>query len=61
MRLFQGLIPSLSGISSAGFNSRRKDKDKKKINVILHNVDEPTAEDGLARKKTDMDIATKIF
>jgi len=41
--------------------AEEKDKDKRKLNVILHNVEEPTAEDGLARKKTDMDVAAKIF
>ena len=29
--------------------------------MILHKVGEPTAEDGLTRKKTDMDVAAKIF
>ena len=51
------------GISSAVASviAEEKDKDKRKLNVILHNVDEPKAEDGLARKKTDMDVAVKIF
>ena len=54
---------TVGGISSAVASviAEEKDKDKRKLNVILHNVDEPTAEDGLARKKTDMDVAAKIF
>lgn len=63
-----GLLPrveslSVGGISSAVASviSEEKDKDKRKLNLILHNVVEPTADDGQTRKKEDIDHVSDIF
>ena len=63
-----GILPrpetlTVGGISSAValVIAEEKDRDKRKLNVILHNFCEPTAEDGLVRKKEDMDVATNMF
>jgi len=43
------------------WNQSEKDKDKRKTNVILHNVVEPTAEDGQTRKSEDIKCVSDIF
>jgi len=47
------VLPRLDTLTTGGISSavasvisEEKDKDKRKLNVILHNVIEPTAEDG---------------
>ena len=56
-----GILPmpdslTVGGISTAVASviAEEKDRDKRKLNLILHNVNEPIAEDGLVRKKEDI-------
>jgi len=63
-----GLLPrveslSVSGISSAVASvlSEEKDKDERKLNVILHNVTEYTADGGQTRKREDIIQVSNIF
>ena len=41
--------------------SEEKDKEKRKLNVILHNVAEPTADNSQSRKREDIDHVSSIF
>ena len=63
-----GLLPriellSVGGISSAVASvlSEEKVKEKRKLNVILHNVVERTADNGQSRKREDIDHVSSIF
>ena len=63
-----GLLPRVESLSVGGISSavasvlnEEKDKEKRKLNVILHNVTEPTADDGQSRKKEDTDHVSSIF
>jgi len=42
-------------------SNEEKDREKRRLNLILHNVVESTAEDGQAREKEDIDKVSQIF
>jgi len=60
-----GLLPKLDtgAITSAAASaiSEEKERDKRKLNVILHNLAEPTSEEGNSRKKEDIEQVSRIF
>lgn len=41
--------------------NEEKEKEKKHLNLIIHNLEEPTDEDGLARKEADIQKASKVI
>ena len=63
-----GLLPRVESLSVGGISSavasalnEEKDKEKRKFNVILHSVTEPTADDGQSKKKEGIDHVSSIF
>jgi len=63
-----GNLPSPEILTAGGTSSdvesviaEEKDKEKRKTDVILHNVVEPTAEDGQTRKSEDIKCVSDIF
>lgn len=63
-----GILPNPEVLTAGGISSavesviaEEKDKDKRKMNVILHNVIESTAEDGQTRKTEDINVVSDIF
>ena len=63
-----GILPKADSLTSGGITSavvsaisEEKDRDKRKLNVILHNVSEPTSDDGNSRKKEDIEQVSSIF
>lgn len=63
-----GILPRVESLSAGSIStavtsalSEERDKEKRKLNLIVHNTVEPTAEDGQARKKQDIDNISRIF
>ena len=60
-----GLLPKIDtgGITSAVASaiSEEKERNKRKLNLILHNVTEPSSDDGNCRKKEDIEHVSNIF
>ena len=44
----------------ASFINEEKEKAKRRLNLMIHNVPESPSEDGLTRKKHDVDFVTKM-
>ena len=59
------LLPTIDtgGIISAVASaiSEEKERDKRKLNLILPNVTEPSSDDGNCRKKEDIEYVSNIF
>ena len=51
---------NISSIVST-FLNEEKERAKRRLNLIIHNVKESTSEDGPTRKKHDIDTVTSIF
>jgi len=41
--------------------TEEKDREKRKLNLIMHNLVKPTADEGQTRKKEDVDKVSQIF
>jgi len=61
-----GILPRVETISAGSISSavtsaltEEKDREKCKLNLIIHNVVEPTADEGQVRKKEDVDKVSK--